>query len=358
MNMGWTDLSTGVHDFTALSILNEFVAAVSEREVALGDSPPQLVGEEWDYVLWPFSDDPPYGRRHPWNLIDVISYIQGKAHDFVQNKVTVTGADITNYNGQPAITMWTPENLWATVNGDAAKDGGPPCYTSATGEPDGYRFPQQWDYPRIETFIAVQKALNLMVWTKNTGDHNWSGDDEQEAEGGGLVTGYDPSFGTWAEAITYATNDYAIDPDPGNKIAASGYCAGRLGFQAECRRTKNKSIIRFSDLYGAGGVPLVCELDLYYQAQKPYTGIGESVFDGQGYCPVGENQYWLFDAANALPAETLEFTAEACGGNLNNPPPNWPAEPNSTHSYRFKGWRTTVGEWVMRWNVTQGFEYV
>ena len=332
--MGWTDLTTGAYSPQDVAIHNEFIAALVERQTVLVQSTADAV------VAGDVAQDTALGGgggKH--SLIEIVTWINGGCSLFVQNRVTTTGAAITDYDGAATIDMWTAANLWRTVNGNADNSGGPPCYLVGVGGDAVYRTPQAGDVLRAETFIAVQDALNLLVWTSAGG--TWGS--------ASAYTGGSGEQASCAEAKAAAIADW-------HSWIASGYpyayCYATYSsywdyYDAGMGRASAYSTVSFNS------APCAAALDFYTYITS-YDWEGGWDFDAQG--DAVEDEKWIkFDGTSVSVADSSKTSIEFAQTSSSQPP-NWPV--GCPEGGASRGWETRNGRGILRWDVAGGFEYV
>ncbi len=269
------------------------------------------------------------------------------------------------YDGQATIEMWTFANLMKAVRGGTAQSD----FRRATSYPTDWANWADANYsvgkialgtprdifgPWIPT--DIQKALNMLVWTKNP--TLWGTDEDNRRQVEAQCDEYaSPPPCNWAFVKTEAETDW-----DGN--AADNYGSTPTAYSQGFRQTPSWNVWhaylyrQFSYLAGSG-LWAGCKraIDYYAKATK-----FRDAFDAYGD-DVLEDLWSLWETETPDPPLASFASPTALGkvGDGDKPNNPWCGEP-APDSYSGRGYQIvdTVDDGVViaRWNITDGFVYV
>lgn len=271
--------------------------------------------------------------------------------DFVQSHDTDgsdsaagTALDADYYDGESDITTWTTANLFLAVNGGTGWR-----RKANIGDAFSYGEAQEGDIFGPWICEDIQRALNCLVWTRQSWTFTRSGENNRKQGAGDNAA--------WATAKSDAETQYAASSQT---YDVALYARA----EADLNLTTGGQYFGLIDrnyLYAQATIPddYAKAVDWYAYATKypGYSGYSVNEFDANGD-DVIENAHSLWLTENKAAACGDALTAGSALGSLTAP--TWCAEPGD-------GLRTGRGYNVQavasaryavaRWNVAGGFSY-
>lgn len=346
--MAWTITNWANADWSAAATLNEFVGAVNERKLAVGQAEPfatVIAGDDVQAASF-FAGIPGY-INFGYQL-----WIESRYGDFV----------VSHDAGTPR----TGETFDDSVYGSLAE-----VFSAAglahsnwrryTTHPDdggdvAYGKMQAGDIIGPWIFEDIQKCLNVLVWMIEI-SIGWQ--DVVKYSGWGESRG---SGATWAAAKAAAEADYASGAfGPRYPAAATEgfwqtWTPGER-FIAQLWRSEAKAYA-YIPWFGKARYA-----DWWVRASKLYSDPAESIFDAYGDGVIEDTWHrWSEDTPATADGTIVSGSKLGVAATMPNNP--WCNEPGSGKITTGRGWnRNEVDSeynvrLIVRWNVTGGFTYV
>ncbi len=331
--MAWTITDwTANPDWAQLANIQDFVKAWNERRLILNDASMIVPAASWDVQAVTHSD----GSAVGWYTIQ--NWIEDHYTSFVVSHAAGSPLGANYYDGEASINKYASFNAFMT----AALGAGRTDWRRYTTHPDeagsdlGGKM-QTGDIIGPWIFEDIQKAFNALIWTG--GSETWDRNGEQNAKAANKI-----DRPTWADAKSDAETEYNADSRTASTPRATSYGHQFVDFGFG-------AILDRAYMYlSPSGQPTFCRraAEFYVKATKWV------VWDASGD-DVLEDLWSLFDEQDPSPDAASFLSAAA--GDTGFSVPNWVPEPALGETL-YRGWLTSSnGYMILRWEITDGFEY-
>ena len=342
--MGWTGFpATQATDWSAKTFVEQFAKASNERRQLFGWQLFSLPQVGWDLQS---ASNSPGADTLSWyqlqqGLEQLVRYTHWvKSHDSGGNPLATD-----YYDGRAAIDRWTLAN-WREAAGLNASGFTRKYPDGMGGTATAYGLMQTSDYIGPWIFNELQAGLNLLIWTKATGGGSWNFGSSDPNERRGV--GYEPD---WVDAQNEAKTNFDANHQSDRWEAPNAWNHGQYNtgpnYYATLARTKN---------YLAGGqASTECKRTIdYYAFAVKYN----DAFDAFGD-DVLEDTWSLWASYTPDPPVLNLHSPIALGKDgVGDYPTPWCDQPTAADPNTGRGYSVTGFFIIIRWNISDGFEYV
>lgn len=327
-------------DWSALTFVEQFVKAVSERRQSVGQSALSNPAVGWDVQSAAAS---PGVTELSWRYLQ--SILEGLVTSFVNSHDSGGNIRATDYyDGRATIDMWT-QAAWRTAAGINASGFTRKYPDGAGGTTTAYGLMQAGDYIGPWIFNELKAGLDLLVWTKPTSTM-WNLD----AATNNIKKGIEDGYATWA-AVKVATKAEYDASGSSSDVTPNVFTRGDWSAGPQYGAVMQRDVCNLK----ISSLPIMCKraIDYYIKAIKSqshavFADFGDDVLDG----------LWsLFSTHTPATPAASHHSPDRVGDFAVDPLP-WCDEPTSGNTPTGRGWGADDDAVIVRWNVTGGFVYV